>query len=264
MRATVAAAVIAVLAGAGATRASERHFTYVQESNVLSPGLLELEPWVTVRLGREGFYSEFDHRIELEAGIVDNVQASLYLNVAGVAEDIGVKRALSTVWQGISGEVKWKLMDATADAFGLALYFEPSIGPASAELEGKVIVDKRFGDFLAAANLVLAHEWEWDHADALENESEIEAVGGLTYFIVPEVSAGLELRDLNEIEWKSDGPEVLSTIFAGPVVTWMGPRLWISATLLPQIAAPLGATSGAQNLEDHERFEGRLVFGLHL
>jgi len=48
------------------------------------------------------------------------------------------------------------------DAFGLALYFEPTYGPMKKELEAKLIVDKNFldGELVWAANFVAAQEQE--------------------------------------------------------------------------------------------------------
>lgn len=259
-----AVAVAAWMTTAGASQATDRHFSYAIESNVLNPGTLELEPSTTFRLGRAGYYAEFDQRLELEAGIVDNVQVSLYVNVNAISEDAGVKRENTVVSRGISGEVKWKLLDASADAVGLALYFEPTVAPAYAELEAKLIADKRFGDFLAVGNVVVAHEMEWDHADAFENDSELELDLGLDYFVTSTFAVGLELRDANALVWRQNGVDARAVIFAGPTVSLTMPRFWVTATVLPQIGAPVGATSSLLSLDDHERVEARLILGVHL
>src|SRR4051812_41464649 len=79
------ASALALLASARDPRAGEKQFGYVYEPATLGPGAVELEQWVTPRFGKAGgVFSEFDLRTELEVGIVDNLQTSLYLNLETV------------------------------------------------------------------------------------------------------------------------------------------------------------------------------------
>src|SRR6187402_675980 len=132
----------AFLSAASSAFATERHFTYNYESGVLAPGHVELEPWTTVRVGREDFYSRIDNRLEFELGLSERLQSSLYLNTTATAQDVtdadGITaRQRSFELSGISSEWKFKLTDPVADAFGSALYLEGSYGNSEAELEGK-------------------------------------------------------------------------------------------------------------------------------
>jgi len=186
------------------------------------------------------------------------------LNFEGVDEDVAAKRRETTRFDGVSWETKWKLADSVADGLGVALYAEPAIGPFGAELEGKLIVDKRFGNFIVASNLVLEHEFDWS-TKTLANEDEVELNAGFAYFALPTLSLGLEARDVNVVAYDA-GPAhwESSVILAGPVVEWTSQRFWVAATVMPQIAAPLGATNGLQNYEDFERVAARLAIGVHL
>lgn len=149
----------ALLLVAPAARASERHFGFTYESEVLAPGEAELEPWTTVRAGRRHFYSAFDQRLELELGLAPNLQTSLYWNFGASAETlrdpVTQERARKEDFYltSISNEWKYRLSDPLADAIGSALYFEASFGPREIELEGKLIVDKQVGNWLFAGNL---------------------------------------------------------------------------------------------------------------
>jgi len=134
---------LAVALAASPAAASERHFTYTYESAVLSPGLREIEPWSTFRLGKSEPYSAFDSRIEAELGLTDRLQTSLDLNAGAVTEDTPAGRSSSTELEGISSEWKLKLSDPVADRAGSALYAELSAGPSQVELEGKLILGGR-------------------------------------------------------------------------------------------------------------------------
>ena len=254
---------VAVIAAAPAA-ASEHRFAWSYESGVLNPGDVELEPWTTVELGRDAFYDRVQTRLEIETGIVRGVQSALYLDFSGTTEDVGAKRVTRSGFDGVSWETKWKLLDPVADAVGLALYVEPSFGPAGGELEGKVIVDKRFGDFVAAGNLIVEHEVGFDEL-ALFNETEIALTGGLAYFVTPAFTLGLELTDTNVIAYDA-GPAhwESSVLFAGPTAAWADRRFWAIASVMPQIGAPLGPTSGLQNYEDFARVQARFAVGVHL
>ena len=83
--------------------ANERHFAWTYETGVLPAGTAELEPWTTWRVGRESYFSRFDHRIEFEYGITDRLQTALYLNFRGVASREGNGEIETSFdYQGIS------------------------------------------------------------------------------------------------------------------------------------------------------------------
>jgi hypothetical protein len=240
--------------------ASERHFTYTYESAVLRAGGREIEPWSTFRLGRDDFYSRLDTRLEAELGISDRLQTSIYLNLSARAFDTPQGRESSTSLESISSEWKLKLKDPVGDPVGLALYGELSGGPAEAELEGKLILDKRLGRFLAAFNATAEHEWEFDEAGETVRESKLELVAAACYFLKPGFTAGLELRSHTVLP-PHDEP-ARSALFLGPSFSYSREGWWVAASVLPQLRALSGATSGHLDLEEHERVELRLLFGL--
>jgi hypothetical protein len=248
---------------AATAAASERRFTATQESSVLNPGDRELEPWTTFRIGRAEPYAALDERVEFEMGVVQGLQTSLYLNFTGERSGAGLTYAEAFEFQGVSWETKYKLMDPVADPVGLALYLELTGGPADQEVEGKIILDRRFGPVLAAFNLVAAHEWEGE-ADGVERELEIETDLAAAYLFGNGLSAGLELRTHTgipvETGWES------TAFFFGPAVSYVSKTWWASASVMPQLFAfqPAGAFSTVQDLTHHEAFTASLIFGWHL
>jgi hypothetical protein len=241
--------------------ASERHFTYTYESQVLNPGHIEIEPWTTLRAGREDYYQRYDLRLEFEFGVVKNLQTSLYWNFSAIAEDVEVPgaeddRVQEFEFEGVSNEWKYKLSDSVADPLGAALYFEGTAAPAEAELEAKLILDKRIGPLLLAFNAVGEYEWEFEPGET-EREVVLAPVAAFGYFVTPEFMAGVELR--SNTEWV-DGDYEHTMISAGPVAAYAAATWWSALTILPQITT----LEGGRDLEDHEALEVRLLLGFFL
>jgi hypothetical protein len=244
-----------------AAHGNERHFTYTYESAVLPTGGREIEVWTTPRIGKEDYFVRFDERLEFEVGLTDQLMTAFYLNWSATTADVAPDtRESVTEFGGVSSEWKLKLADPVADAVGLALYGELTGATDEAEVEGKVIIDKQVGDLLFAGNLVLANEWEMEPEET-ETEQEIELDLAATYFLRPGLSAGLELRNHNEIlegEWEH------SALFLGPVMAYATDSWWAALTILPQLPALKKEGDGARVLDDHEKLEARILFSFHL
>ncbi len=238
--------------------ANDRHFTYAYETAVLAPGGRELEIWTTWRTGRDRYFSRFDHRLEFEVGLTERLQTALYLNFdASTAEDEFGARVSSFDYGGVSSEWKYKLTDPVADPLGLAVYGEASATPDEYELEAKLLADEQLGAMLFAFNLVGEIEWELE-ADETEREFVLSPVFGASYLLSASASIGIEVRNHNEFvsgEWEH------SALHAGPVASYATETWWAAMTFLPQIA---DLKNGGVDTEEHERFETRLLFGVHL
>ena len=253
-----------VLGSARTAGASERRFTYTYESATLGKGEREIEPWNTVRVGRTGFYAGVDSRLEVEVGLTDRLQTSVYLNLSGANEDVtlpnGQKaREASMRHGGVSSEWKYKLLDPVADPLGLALYVELTMAPTEAAVETKLILDKRFRNLLIAGNVVGEYEADFETRPT-GHETFLEVDLGVAYFVSQAVSLGIEGRSDNEVgeEWE------WSALFAGPVAGYSTEGWWATLSVLPQLAN-LHRQPNTPHLElsDHERVNARLIFGAH-
>lgn len=252
-------AMLVITGCAASAAASERHFTYTYESGVLRPGERELEPWSTFRLGKSQFFSRLDTRIEAELGLTDRLQTALYLNLSATTAETSLGRVSSTELVGLSSEWKLKLADPVADRAGVALYGEASAGPSEAGIETKLILDKRAGRLLGALNLVAEHEWKFEGPET-ERESTLEVDGGVAWFFTPRLTAGLEIRS-HTVFPPGEGP-TRSALFLGPTLSFVKGSWWIAASAMPQLRALAGASEGHLDLEEHERVEVRVLFGL--
>ena len=253
------------LAGA---RADERRFTYTYEPETLPQGTLEFEQWVTLRtqrtkkVGQENF-NRWEFREELEYGVTDRYSLALYLNTEAESfRDPTTDTDTSDFeFTGISLENHYMVLNPAEHAVGLTLYLEPRFSGEEAELEQKIILGQRHGDWKWAFNLTHATEWE-DHFH--ETEGELEASFGITRDLGKHWSLGLELRDHNELpdysRWEN------TAVFLGPVISYRQEKWWATLTVMPQI---YGANFGGDpdgyrhlELEGHERVNIRLIIGI--
>ena len=243
-----------------AARANERHFSYTYESAVLAPGEKEIEVWTTYRNGRDTRYTRFDERLEFEVGVLPGLQTSFYVNVTAIGQDVNGSLSKSAE-VSVSNEWKWRLLDSGVDGIGLALYGEITGGVDELELEGKLIVDKRIGSLLLAANFVAEHEWEYG-IGSTEKELHLDGYLAVGWFFTPRFMIGVEAWNANII---AEGTWEHSAFFLGPVMSYAGDGWWVTLTALPQLPAFKSPESGSKYvLTDYERFQARLLFSFHI
>ena len=248
-------------------RASNRLFTYSYEPETMPAGSLEFEQWITLstqrtgRVGQEN-YNRWLLREELEYGVTDNYTASLYLNVE--SESFRTPSGENTsdfTFKGVSWENKFLVLNPAEHAVGLALYLEPTFSGDEAEVEEKLILGQRHGNWKWAVNLSHATEWE----DNLHQvEGELEATIGLACVFKKRWSAGIEFRSLTKIP---DYETVETTsLYLGPVISYRAEKWWAAFTVLPQIWGKNydGGQDGNASLDlvHNERVNLRLIFGL--
>ena len=115
---------------------------------------------------------------------------------------------------------------------GLTLYLEPRYSGVEAELEEKIILGQRFGDWKWALNLTHATEWE-DHFQS--TEGEVEASFGITRKLSDHWYLGVEARDHNELpeyaKWEN------TALYLGPVITFQREKWWATLTVMPTVSA---------------------------
>ena len=129
------------------------------------------------------------------------------------------------------------------------------------ELEGKLIVDKRIGNLLLAANFVAEHEWEYG-IGATGKELHLDGFLAASWFFTPRFSLGIEAWNANII---ADGTWEHSAFFLGPVASYTGNGWWVTLTILPQLPAFRPSEGGGTYvLTDYERFQARLLFSWHI
>lgn len=255
------------LCGAEAT-ANERLFTYSYEPETLPQGAFELEQWFTLRAGRNSTvgqdnYQRWQFRTELEYGVTDRYTVGFYVNedYTRYKDPATGKKESDFEWTGFSLENRYMVLNPANKPVGLTLYIEPTYDGENAELEEKIILGQRHGDWKWALNLIHATEWEDDFR---ETEGEVAITAGLTRLIGKHWAVGFEARNHYELpeyeEWEN------TALYIGPVVSYRRGNWWATLTVMPQVWGKTfhGEDPDGNNhleLEGHERWNSRLLIG---
>jgi len=261
--ATLAALTLTVVS----THANERYFTYTYEPETMVRGGWEFEQWATLRAGRNSAvgqdeFRQWEIRDSLEYGVTDNYTVELYLNehfthFRNPATGLGTS---DFTFDGVSLENRYQVWNAAEHAVGVTLYLEPRFSGTQTEIEQKIILGQRHGDWKWAVNLTHATEWS-DHFRS--GEGELEMSLGVARDLNKHWAVGLELRDHNELpeyrNWQN------TALYAGPAVSYRRGGWWATLSVLPQIYGGnfTGDPDGNHHLEleGHERLNVRLLFG---
>jgi hypothetical protein len=226
--------------------AGARHFTFIYEAPTSPPGSFEIENYATTRFN-DGFTGA-DFRHELEIGITEHFQASIYFanwNYTRRGADGGFHYDTASI------EVIHNLTNPVTDPIGVSLYQEISGGRRAFESETKLIAQKNFGPLILVYNLTL--EAEWEDESLREHNGEIQQAFGASYELRPRVSVGAEM--LHEVllpAWHSSEAE--NNFFIGPNVSYRGNRWFATITTLAQTTR----TDGEPD------YQVRLIFGISL
>ena len=239
------AAILSALSSFGGAR----HFTFLYEANTSAPGSLELENWVTWRRATgPGRFDQVDFRHELEYGVTDKLQASIYLADWFYKSD---PEQSGTTYSDTAIELIYNFTNPVVDPVGLSIYGELRAGDRLIELESKLIMQKNFGPLILAYNATL--ESVWEGSDLAEREGEFIQALGASYEISPRVSAGIELlHELVFPEWRDT--EKIRNFFVGPNVSYRRGNWFVTITALAQ----------ATDTEGEPDFQLRTIFGIGL
>lgn len=244
----IATAMAMLLAVAVAAQAGERKFAFSNESLTHAPGEIEYEQYVTWKTHKQddSDFDRFDFRHELEFGVTDHLQLSIYQDWryqdgASVSND-------RAEYKDTAFEVIYNLTNPATDLFGSAVYGEFKIGDQLLELEGKIILDKHIGPWVVAYNAII--EAEWEGSDYEEDKGEFAQTVGVSYQVSPRISVGAEL--LHEVEfddWEETGDHV---VYIGPNGTYRQKGWFV-------VLAPLFQVTSVSSEAD---FQTRMIIGI--
>ncbi|HEX3652527.1 MAG TPA: hypothetical protein VHU18_06875 [Rhizomicrobium sp.] len=170
-------------------------------------------------------YNGWLSRTEIEYGITDDLQVSGYFNYewerSAPHPPTGPDETFNA--SSVSGEVIYRLLNPYFDPFGLAVYFEPTYGDNTRELEGKILLQKNFfNDTLRlAANLNFENVWEREYGE-WNKGSAIEFFAGAAYNITPEFSIGGEFNNENDFDGLFGNSHVsTNAYYLGPTISYV-------------------------------------------
>jgi hypothetical protein len=227
--------------------AGVRHFTYLYEAPTSPAGSVEMENWMTwARVNNPERSDDLALRHEIEIGITDRFQASVYLVDWSYHSD-PVSSGFKYSDTGI--ELIYNLTNPIVDPVGLSLYQEYKGGDRLFEWESKLIAQKNYGRWIFAYNATL--EAVWEGKDLEEREGEFSQALGASYEIRPELSVGLEfLHEFVFPDWRD--AENSRNVFVGPNVSYRRNQWFVTVTALAQ----------ATDAPDEADFRLRTIFGI--
>lgn len=246
-------------------QAQDRVFAQTYQTNVLPSGIKELEYWSTLRSGRTNFYNAIDQRLELELGLGGKLQTAFYLNIKSESFSV-IEGIEKTTTVGFSNEWKYKMTDPVANRVGSALYFEVGFDGEEIEFEGKIILDKKFGNNLVAFNGVSEYEIGYHVVNGVtttSSESPFEFDFAYLHFLNNHIGIGLEARNHNEVS-EDEGWEN-SVWYAGPTFHFNGANWFINLNVQPQLFNARKEEGSTQNLElnTHEKLNARVLISFN-
>lgn len=240
-----------VIAGAATARADRRPWAFTYPYMTQVKGALELEYYNTQSRSvfGDGALSTMEQRVELEYGITDHTDVSLY-QVFEEVDDTGLHYK-ETKLRG-----RHRLGERGQNPVDLLLYGEliKPFGKPALAFEPKLILSRDFDKLTAAINLIVELEFERELEPSGEKELELELetgwAAGLTYEVAPSFNVGAET-------WgalvKVGRDDQFLEAWAGPTVSWApATKLWVTST------AGFGFT------DDSDRFLVRFLIGIYI
>ncbi len=209
------------------TLADDQPFFTLYTTDVDTQGERELEQWLGWGAGQaHRDHHDFLSQSEIEYGITDDLQGSLYLNYQWMRDHEASQPAQTQSLVGMQGELIYRVLNVYFDPIGLAFYAEPSFAPDQRGLETKVLLQKNFlNDTLRfAVNVNFEDDWDrylghWSKNSALEFDA------GAAYNVTPEFSAGVEFdneRAFNGLVLGDTSREQTSAFYFGPTINYVG------------------------------------------
>ena len=263
----LAAAALALAPRSARANPHELPFSYPYMT--LQQGQFELEESVDVTpvptLDDQGLFkwsARATLTTELEFGITDRLEGSLYLVLGNTSSQPGVYDAYR--FAGVKERLRYRLFDPNTLPVDISFYGEVEEYVDELELEGTVNFERRLGPVRLLCNLWIAHESYWNG----RQEWEANPTLGASYSITPNFSVGIEDWLHTEFGAVGAGTSASTPFFTTPAYNYIGPTamfqagpFWISAAFYTRV------TQWSQDvqLDDvYGRFWIRTMAGINL
>jgi hypothetical protein len=250
-------------------RANPHELPFTYPYMTLQSGQFELEQAVDITpvptLNDQGLFKWSGRTTlttELEFGITDRLEGSLYLVLGNTDSQPGVYDAYR--FAGVKQRLRYRLLDPGVLPVDISFYGEIEEYVNELELEWKVNLEKRLGHFRLLANLWFEHESYWNG----RQEWEANPTFGVSYSISPNFSVGVEDWLHTEFGATGAGTSPGDPFFTTPVYNYVGPTamfqvgpFWISAAFYTRVTE----WSTDVQLDDvYGRFWMRSMIGINL
>jgi len=257
---------------------TEHLFGFTIGTDIGDAGEKEIEAGTTARLGkRSGSYTALSQTLSFEYTPGPNLRlevtaAGAYHGIAGVP---GLDDRRQMAFEGLSFDVRYRLLDRAHAPFGLAINVEPHWGRVD-ETSGESVdghgvdltlaVDKELvpNRVVAAFNLLYRPEASLSRIDGTwSRESTAGVATALMAQVRPGIFVGTEARYLRSYDGLGLDRFEGHALFVGPTVyAKLSERAWIALAWSAQVAGRSVDETGALDLVNFERHQATLKFGL--
>ncbi len=240
--ALVLAMVGATLAVPRAALATPRPLPFTYTTETLGQGELEVEQFVDLTpvkgldiANNPISYLGTQFQTEFEYGITDRLELGLYVVYVPSPADCCVQAAPMTEVTGAKERLRYVLADPGEWPIDIGLYGEIVEGQTEAELEAKILLQRRIGKLRIDANLWA--EYELYYASS-QRDIVLNPTLGTTYEITPAVHVGAE--GWCRVEFPDPAPSprpyALGPVgYVGPAVLFNFGKLWWSTGVYSRV-----------------------------
>jgi hypothetical protein len=224
-------------------QATPRPLPFTYTTDTLAPGELEVEEYADVvpakaldPINKHVWYAATQFQTEFEYGLAERLELGLYVvYVPTPAEYTGLPQMTETT--GIKERLRYVFADPGSWPIDVGLYGELVEGQTEAELEAKVLLQRRFGKLRLDANLWA--EYELYYAAAQRDVVLNPTLGG-TYEITPVVHLGIEgwmRTEFPNTGVPSPAPFALKAhVYVGPALLLNFGKIWWSTGLYSRVS----------------------------
>jgi hypothetical protein len=228
---------------------------------------------------RGGSYTGINKKLEFSYGVTNDLSVSLglladYHRIVGVT---GLDDVRGLNFNGVGGEVRWRLARRSPNTFGVALLIEPSaqlhdeltgIRATKYGAENKLIFDSEIvkDRVFAALNLIYELERVRERGSpGWEESSRLGIAAAASFQVAPKAFVGGELRYLRAYEALVPRMFVGEAVYVGPTLFWhFAPNAWIAAAWNVQVAGHEAGNPARLDLTNFERHQARIKIGIAL
>ena len=256
---------------------TEYLFGFITGTDIGEVGERELESTTVGRFGKSaGSYKAVSQALALEYTPVENLRLEVgaivgHHRISGVT---GLDDVQRTSFQGLSVEIRYRLLARERAGLGLAILVEPHWARID-ETSGQpvtqygadlgILIDKELipNRVVAAFNVLYAPEVARSRFTGTWSRDAIFGVGtGLMVQITPGIFFGGEARYLRAYDSLGFGNYAGHAMFVGPNVFFKPAERWrITATWATQVAGKAVGEPGPLDLTNFERHQFRMRIG---
>ena len=228
-------AVVLVAAFAAKASANPRALPFTYTTDTLPKGGVEIEQYVDLALLRAvsststgvEWYLPSAFQTEIEIGLADRLELGLYMTfVPDPGEQFASKALFPGTGNGLKQRLRYILADPGAWPLDVGLYGELVENEREIEVEGKLLLQRRFDRLRVAANV----SGEYEFYFAGQREIVLNPSLGVTYEVTPSFHLGIDswLRG----EYPRNPPPSTRTFglgpqaYVGPAVMFNFGKLW--------------------------------------